>query len=105
MHIIYCTTKNKEEALTISSTLIKESLAACTNILDGMTSVYMWEGKVEESSEAILIVKTNATMVPAVIKRIEEIHSYEVPCVFSIKIEECSKDFLKWLETSLKLPY
>ncbi len=105
MYIIYITSPSKEEALSISRTLIDEGLAACTNIFSDMTSVYKWEGKIQQSSEFILIVKTTKSLVNAAEERIKELHSYKCPCIMSIKIDNCDKDFLKWVETSTKLPY
>ena len=79
MHIIYSTTSSKEEALKISRILVAEKIVACTNIIENMTSVYLWQENIEESSESILIAKTSEECVSATISRIKELHSYEIP--------------------------
>ncbi len=64
---VYITAKEKTQALAIGRALVEERLAACINVLDGMTSVYRWEGAVEEASEAVLIAKTTEPLLPALI--------------------------------------
>jgi periplasmic divalent cation tolerance protein len=103
MRIIYITCPSKTEALTLSHALVDEGLVACTNIIENMTSVYKWEGKVREDNEVVVIAKTSEKMVNKAIKRIKTLHSYDCPCAIAIKIEEANKDFVKWVETSLKL--
>lgn len=105
MHIIYITTSSKDEALKISKTLLEEETIACANIIDGMTSVYKWEGEVCEGSESVLLLKTPEALLEKAIGRVKELHSYDCPCIASIKIDNCDKDFLKWVELSVKLPY
>ena len=60
---VYITTGSKEEAITIGRDLVEEKLAACVNILDGMASIYLWEGEVEKTDEAVLIAKEMGTIV------------------------------------------
>ena len=63
--IAYVTAASKDDALRIARTLVDERLAACGNVLDGMTSVYRWQGAFETASEAVLIVKTRAELIPS----------------------------------------
>lgn len=105
MHLVYITTASKEEALKISHSLISQKLVACCNIIENATSVYEWEGQIKEESESIIIAKTSQELVQQVINYTKSIHSYKCPCIFSIKIEESDKDFTKWVESYLKLPY
>jgi periplasmic divalent cation tolerance protein len=105
MHIIYITSASKEEALKISHALVGEGLVACTNIFENMTSVYKWEGQVREETEIVVIAKIADEMVEQVIDRTKQLHSYDCPCIIAIKIDNGSKDFLKWVETSTKLHY
>jgi periplasmic divalent cation tolerance protein len=78
---VYATASSREEALNIGRTLVRERLAACANILDGMTSVYWWEQRVQEAGEATLILKTTSQLVGRLTARISELHSYTCPCV------------------------
>jgi periplasmic divalent cation tolerance protein len=99
--IVYTTLPSIEKAKGIGNLIVSQHLVACVNIIDNMKSIYMWEGKLEESSEVILIAKTLSSKVSEVIKKINEHHSYDCPCIISYKIEEGDKKFLKWIETSV----
>ena len=96
--LLYVTTRDREEAVRISSKLVEERLIACGNILDGMESVYWWNGKIERSKEAVLIAKTDRRNVDLVTARILELHSYDTPCVVALPIETGNGDYLSWIE-------
>jgi periplasmic divalent cation tolerance protein len=98
MHIIYITTSSKEEALKISHSLISKKLVACCNIIENATSVYEWEGRINEESEVIVILKTSAEQVTNAIEHIKSIHSYDCPCVISFKTGTSNTDFTTWVE-------
>jgi periplasmic divalent cation tolerance protein len=102
--IAYVTAANKDDALRIARTLVDERLAACGNVLDGMTSVYRWQGVIETASEAVLIVKTRSELIPRVIERVRELHTYQCPCVVSWPIAAGNPEYLKWIgeETTVK---
>ena len=104
LSLVYITTPDKADALRIGRLLVEERLCACVNVLDGMTSVYHWQGAVEESSEAVLIGKTRSELVDRVIARVQELHSYDCPCVVSWPMEAGNADYLRWLrdETTRK---
>ena len=97
--LLYVTARDRDEAAKIAAALVEERLVACGNILDGMESVYWWNGKVERSREAVLICKTDRRNVELVTARIVELHSYETPCVVALPIEAGNRDFLTWVET------
>ena len=88
------------EARNIGRILVEERLAACANIFP-ITSIFRWKGNIEEASEFGIIVKTRTEKVKEIEKRVKEIHSYEVPCVVSFKIEEGSIDYLEWINDSV----
>ena len=96
--MLYITTRDREEAERIASTLVEERLIACGNILDGMQSVYWWNGKIEKANEAILLAKTDRRNVELVTARIIELHTYETPCVVALPIESGNSDYLTWVE-------
>jgi len=62
-----------------------------------MQSLYWWEGKIEEASEAVLIVKTRASHLPVLTTRVKELHSYDCPCIVALPITDGSSDYLTWL--------
>jgi periplasmic divalent cation tolerance protein len=91
---VYMTAGSKEEASTISRCLVEEKLAACVNIIDGMTSIYRWEGKLESASETVLIAKTMSGKVDALTERVKVLHSYDCPCIVTLDIQSGNQDFL-----------
>jgi periplasmic divalent cation tolerance protein len=94
---VYITVADMNEAKKIGRMLVEKRLAACVNLLDGMQSMYWWEGTVQESREAVLIAKTTTRLVSALTAAVKENHSYECPCIVSLPIEAGNPAFLKWI--------
>jgi periplasmic divalent cation tolerance protein len=101
-NIIYITTKDKAEAEKIGKALVESKLAACVNIIDGMTAIYRWEGKIQEANEAILIAKTKETLVPELTEKVKSIHSYSCPCIIALPILGGSDEYLEWISSETK---
>lgn len=101
LRLIYITTESKDEARKIGTLLVKESIATCVNIIDGMESIYSWKGTIETSTECILIAKTKSSKINSLTKRVLSLHSYDCPCIISLTInnEEGNKEYLDWLST------
>ena len=99
--LTYITTKNEEEALTLANLAVKKNLAACGNIIPNMKSIYKWQNKLQNDKETLLILKTNSNKYPLLEKLILEKHSYEVPCILKIPINDGNKEYLKWIEGNL----
>jgi periplasmic divalent cation tolerance protein len=78
--------------------MVEEKLAACANILPGITSVYRWKDKIEQSQEVVLILKTRESFFSDVENRIKELHPYDLPCIVALPIEYGHQPFLNWLE-------
>jgi periplasmic divalent cation tolerance protein len=100
--LVYITTGSYEEAHAIGSTLVKERLAACVNIIEGMTSIFEWEGKIDSAKETILIVKTTAERFDVLEKRVIQLHSYDLPCIVALPAEKGHQPFLNWIHNSVK---
>jgi len=96
--MIYITAGSREEALGIGRALVKARLAACANVLAGMTSIYWWDGAVNENQEASLIVKTRSDLVDRLVQKVKELHSYDCPCVVALPIGGGNPQFLEWIE-------
>lgn len=94
---VYVTARDRAEALSIGRVLVEERLVACVNILDGMRSLYWWDGAVQEADEAVLIAKTKSGLAPAVTARVKALHSYDVPCVVVLPVADGNPDFLDWI--------
>ncbi|MGH7809236.1 MAG: divalent cation tolerance protein CutA [Candidatus Binatia bacterium] len=95
--IVYVTTGSPAEGERIARTLVGEQLAACVNRTAPIQSVYRWQGKVEESQEELLIIKTRREMFPALDRRVRELHSYSVPEIIALPVLEGNAEYLRWL--------
>jgi periplasmic divalent cation tolerance protein len=102
-NMIYITAPNRNAALKMARELVENRLVACANVLDGATSFYWWEGKVQEDREAVLIAKTTSEKTSTVINKIMEVHEYVCPCIVALPIAEGNPAFLEWIrsETSV----
>lgn len=94
---IYVTAVSSKQAHAIGRKLIEERLAACVNIFEAMTSLYWWQGRIEQTNEAVLIAKTRSALVPAVVERVKALHSYSCPCVVALRVGKGNPDFLEWI--------
>ncbi|ESP00914.1 hypothetical protein LOTGIDRAFT_173015 [Lottia gigantea] len=99
----FITVPNLEVAKKLSHGIVKEKLAACVNIIPGITSVYEWEGKVEEDSELLLMVKTQTVKVDALSEYVRKNHPYEVAEVISSKIDNGNPPYLKWISEVVRV--
>jgi len=99
---VYITCPNSEEAEKIAEFLVKERLLACANIISDMKSIYEWKGKVEKTSEVILIGKTQSKLIPEVEKKVAELHSYDCPCIVSWKLDRGVDSFLQWINRQIR---
>lgn len=95
----YVTAGSRDEALRIGRVVVEERLAACANVIEGMSSIYWWQGAIEQADEAVLIVKTRAELVDRLTARIKSLHSYDVPCVVALPIDGGNPAYLQWIET------
>ncbi|MCW5746479.1 MAG: divalent-cation tolerance protein CutA [Alphaproteobacteria bacterium] len=94
---VYVTASDAAEAERIGEAVVDERLAACANILDGMRSIFRWQGSVQKGQEAILILKTREDLLDALKERIAELHSYELPCIVALPIAAGHEPFLDWV--------
>ena len=102
VNFIYMTAGSKDEARKIGKALVISRLAACVNILDNMNSFYMWQGKVQDDTEIVMIAKTTEDRVPELVEKIKSLHSYDCPCIVSIPILDGNQAFLDWIAEEVK---
>ena len=102
--VVLVTVSSETEAKTLARSLVEERLAACANIIPGITSIYQWEGQVCEDRELLLIIKTQTQKVAALRERILHLHSYAVPEVIALPICDGSARYLEWIDSCLTPP-
>ncbi|HEX3729115.1 MAG TPA: divalent-cation tolerance protein CutA [Opitutaceae bacterium] len=102
--IVLTTASNPDEAALLARTLVEERLAACATLIPAVESIYHWEGQIETSTEALLLIKTGLEQLPALESRLRELHSYQIPEFLVLDIESGSHAYLEWLHFSLRKP-
>jgi periplasmic divalent cation tolerance protein len=95
--IFLVTAASAIEGERIATALVEERLAACVNVVPGVISTFRWEGAVQREPEVLLIGKTRAERMPAVIARVQALHSYSVPEVLAVPILTGAGPYLAWL--------
>jgi periplasmic divalent cation tolerance protein len=95
--LVYTTYPSLVEAEGAGRTVVEQRLAACVNILPGMISHYWWEGKIERGEEAVMIVKTRASLAEAVRGAAKAMHSYTTPAILVLPLEGGDPDYLAWI--------
>ena len=100
--IVLTTLGAQTDAAAFARVLVDERLAACVNILPEMTSVYRWEGTIEEDREQQLVIKTTSDRVEALEARLHELHPYELPEFLVVAATDGSAGYLAWLEASTR---
>ena len=95
--LIYSTYPSLAEAERIGGALVDRGLAACVNILPGMTSIYVWEGKRQRDTETAMLIKTRASLADTAIAEARKLHPYANPAFVVLPIDGGSPDFLRWI--------
>lgn len=95
--LVYATFPSQDSAQSTGDWLVRSGLAACVNIVPGMTSIYRWEGAVQRDSEVMALIKTRASCAGRVMAGVRERHPYDTPALLVIEIGGGSADFLGWI--------
>jgi len=95
--LVYIMASNRSEANRIGRVLLRERLVACVNIVGPISSMYWWRGRLTKSREVLVLAKTRATLAQRVIRKVQALHSYDVPCVITLPIRRGNPHFLRWL--------
>jgi periplasmic divalent cation tolerance protein len=98
-HLVALVTAGSEqEARLIARALVESRLAACVNIVPGITSIYHWQDRVQEDQEWLLVVKTRRDVLDALIKQVLRLHSYDVPEIIALPLVGGSEAYIRWLD-------
>ena len=98
---VYVVFANVDEAMHIGRTVVEERLAACINVLGACTSIYWWDGAVAQSDEAPALLKTTSARADALVKRLTDLHSYEVPAIVIWPVEGLAS-FRDWVDSEVR---
>jgi periplasmic divalent cation tolerance protein len=101
IQLLYITCANEEEAIKIAHILLAEKLIACANIVAGSTSIYQWQGEINQQKEAILFAKTTNEKTQTAINYALKLHSYDLPCILALPIETGSPEFINWVQAQV----
>ncbi len=95
--VVYVTARDLAEGRKIVQHLLTQKLAACVNIVSGVESHYRWEGKLEQSSEVLLVIKARKAHFGKLAKAVKDVHSYSVPEIIALPIADGERKYLAWL--------
>ncbi|WIA44510.1 hypothetical protein OEZ86_007249 [Tetradesmus obliquus] len=98
--VVYVTAPSAEVADSLASALVEGKLAACVNIVPGLTSVYSWKGKIEKDPELLLIIKTQASLLENLTAKVKQLHPYDEPEVLALPVVGGSASYLAWVRDS-----
>jgi len=102
--VVLITCANCKEAKKVSRALVANHLAACVNTVKAIESMFWWQKKIDTAKEALLIVKSKKQLMNKIIKTVQANHSYSVPEIIALPIVSGNKDYLNWLNDSLRQP-
>ena len=102
--VILVTAASRQECRKIARHLVETKLAACVNITQAVESLYRWEGKVADEKEFVLLIKSTRDLFPEIKAEISKIHSYHTPEIVCLPIIDGSRNYLQWVEDSVKHP-
>ena len=102
-HIVtLCTVPDRASGERIAQALVEEHLAACVNLVPGVSSTYRWQGKVEKAEECLLLIKTGVSRFDVLKRRIQELHPHELPEIIAVPIIHGDRAYLNWITESTK---
>ena len=95
--VVFITVPSREVAQQIANLLVESNLAACVNIIPGISSIYQWQGEVEQDSELLLVAKTQRALFDQLVAAVVKNHPYDVPEVIALPIVAGSEEYLTWI--------
>ncbi|MBS1241760.1 MAG: cutA [Gemmatimonadetes bacterium] len=100
--IVTTSTDGEDSARRLAEAVVTERLAACVHVAGPVTSVYRWQGAVEQATEWTCSCKTTPAAAPALVARIRALHSYEVPEILVTPVVAGAPEYLAWIETVVR---
>ena len=100
--LVLVTAPNAAEAERIAQKVVQKGLAACVNIVPKLLSIYRWEGNIERDMETLLVIKSTKKALPKLKKKIKKMHSYKVPEILVLKVDDGDREYLDWIDSVVK---
>jgi periplasmic divalent cation tolerance protein len=95
--VVLSTVPASDSAEKIARALVAEQLAACVNLITGVRSFYEWDGSIADQEEYLAVIKTTRARVPAILKRLPEIHPYDLPEALVVPVTDGHPPYLAWI--------
>lgn len=95
--VILMTAPDAAAGAQIARALLEERLIACANVVPAIRSLYRWEGRVEDSEESLVVMKSTAGVVDAIAARVRQLHPYDVPEVVATEVVAGLEPYLDWV--------
>ena len=99
--VVLVTCPTRAQAVRIATAIVKQRVAACVNIVPGLTSIFRWQGKLERTREVLLVIKTTARRFSALARLVRSLHPYDVPEIISLPITAGHSPYLRWVRDSV----
>ncbi|RXS41667.1 divalent-cation tolerance protein CutA [Idiomarina sp. 29L] len=100
--LFYCTTDSQSSANELAASVVEQQLAACVNIIPGITSVYHWDNEIQHDQEWLLLIKTTDEMSEPLKDAILKAHPYDSPELISVNVTDGLPDYLQWVQDTVK---
>ena len=100
--LVFSTSPDEERGRAMAKTLVSKRLAACVNVIPGVTSIYRWEDQVREDPECLLIIKSTGDKIEDLAGQIEKLHPYELPEVLAVPVTGGLPAYLDWVRNSVQ---
>jgi periplasmic divalent cation tolerance protein len=102
LRVVLITAPDADLAERLARGIVEARLAACVNVVPGVTSHYRWRGRLQKDAEVLLIAKTTSAKVKRLVQYVKDNHSYELPETIALPIVAGSADYLKWVREGSK---
>ena len=100
--MLYCPCSSLDEAKSLARKLVEDKAIACANIINNVTSIYRWDGELQEDDEVLLLAKSLITKKEKIARIISENHSYDLPAIIFYKLDSANREYLKWIKDECK---
>lgn len=95
--VIFCTVPDRESGERISRVLVEERLAACVNLVPGLSSIYRWQGHIQQDTECLLLIKSTAARFEVLADRLRGLHPYDIPEIIALPVSAGDPAYLNWI--------